>query len=583
MALLVLESLWAFQGLLWPESGELLPIAEALQQGVISGDLARRILNQRHLIGALYLPETSRVVPLDQAEEVVDTKVGEILRQTQIPDVLPNMIQSGSPTLNRLSWGSTSSSSPPASPLGISCDPSFMKGVGSVEQAEHRLLFHLMTCSYVDAHSGQRLVLLEPELAELASAVSLDPGETGPRGGVAESMIDPVGTSPSTQRLRDRDDLGSELSWSDTEEQGNAEIMEIQDGTSKCSIFGKDITPWKKGDGDDGPVSKLGQQSWKKGESPESAAHSDQTKRETEQISDLLCGAHMEITDVPKTVEKKREAMDNITPEIEKEGKTEQRKELVCPRMLSSGRGLVAIPPAASDKKSHDLEGGQSRVEDGMASIKEETNEVLSEFSAMDAPVIEFEQPKRAPGETTQHPEETDQCLVGAGVRHAGKEIIHQEWRDIKMQEAETKLNQFAERLKQTGPPRADKTTADRHMRESMDAEIPLMIVEDDDQVTVSLERVLIKNPTVQGDTKQKSQTVQLVESGLLDRAELLRTAKQALKVRKEAGRQRSREKGIGAQWAGWGGCREAGEGRSYPACKLRIELQSSGRFFRVE
>uniref|UniRef100_A0A674F3U1 Microtubule actin crosslinking factor 1 n=1 Tax=Salmo trutta TaxID=8032 RepID=A0A674F3U1_SALTR len=164
LALLVLESLWAFMGMLWPESGELLPIAEALQQGVISGELALNILRQRHAIGALYLPETPKVVSLNQAKEVLEPKVAEILKEIQIPDVLHNMNQSGSPKLNRLIWGSTGTSHPPSL---------------SPEQAHHRLLFHLMTHSYVDAHSGQRLVLLEPELVELAKAaaglINVDP------------------------------------------------------------------------------------------------------------------------------------------------------------------------------------------------------------------------------------------------------------------------------------------------------------------------------------------------------------------------------------------------------------------------
>ncbi|XP_031645197.1 microtubule-actin cross-linking factor 1 isoform X26 [Oncorhynchus kisutch] len=182
LALLVLESLWAFMGMLWPESGELLPIAEALQQGVISGELALNILRQRHTIGALYLPEIPKVVSLNQAKEVIEPKVAEILKEIQIPDVLHNMNQSGSPNLNRLSWGSTGSSppsSPPASSPEHTCFPSFLEEMAPEEQAHHRLLFHLMTHSYIDAHSGQRLVLFEPELVELVKAatglINVDP------------------------------------------------------------------------------------------------------------------------------------------------------------------------------------------------------------------------------------------------------------------------------------------------------------------------------------------------------------------------------------------------------------------------
>ncbi|XP_030596509.1 LOW QUALITY PROTEIN: microtubule-actin cross-linking factor 1 [Archocentrus centrarchus] len=171
LALLVLESLWAFIGLLWPETGEVLPIAEAVQQGVISGDLARSALRQRHAIGALYNPETLRVLPLNRAaEEELEPSVISFLKEVHIPDVLSSMNQSGTPSLNRHSWGSTSSSSPPASPLpppspaGLVWETTQTNGKDPEEQAEHKLLFHLMTHSYVDAHSGKRLVLLNPEL-----------------------------------------------------------------------------------------------------------------------------------------------------------------------------------------------------------------------------------------------------------------------------------------------------------------------------------------------------------------------------------------------------------------------------------
>uniref|UniRef100_A0A673B7Q9 Microtubule actin crosslinking factor 1 n=1 Tax=Sphaeramia orbicularis TaxID=375764 RepID=A0A673B7Q9_9TELE len=152
LALLVLESLWAFMGILWPESGELLPIAEALQQGVISGELAKKILRQRHAIGALYNPESLQVIPLNQsAEEALEPSVVSFLKDIHIPDVLPNMNRLGTPSLNRL-------------------NPN--------EQAKHKLLFHLMTHSYVDAHSGKRLVLLDPELIELVRATAQACGST---------------------------------------------------------------------------------------------------------------------------------------------------------------------------------------------------------------------------------------------------------------------------------------------------------------------------------------------------------------------------------------------------------------------
>ncbi|KAM9384120.1 microtubule-actin cross-linking factor 1, isoforms 1/2/3/4 [Pholidichthys leucotaenia] len=182
MALLVLESLWTFMGLLWPESGELLPFAEAVQQGVISGDLARNALRQRHAIGALYNPETLQVLPLNQAvENDLEPSMVTFLKDLHIPDVLSNMNPLGTPSLNRHSWSSTSSSSPPSSPPPSSLPAGLEWEVTPTdpeEQAKNKLLFHLMTHSYVDAHTGKRLVLLDPELLTLVKNADLFYGES---------------------------------------------------------------------------------------------------------------------------------------------------------------------------------------------------------------------------------------------------------------------------------------------------------------------------------------------------------------------------------------------------------------------
>lgn len=167
MALRVLESLWAFMGMLWPESGELLPITEALQQGVISGDLARKVLNKRHSIGAIYSPESGQLVPLGHAEKALGPEAAEVLQQTQIPDILPAMTQTGSLHGRGSSFSSPLSSSAPASLPRLQSDTSFLEASRPQEQDLHYLLSYLMTHSYINAHSGERLVLQEPELMEL--------------------------------------------------------------------------------------------------------------------------------------------------------------------------------------------------------------------------------------------------------------------------------------------------------------------------------------------------------------------------------------------------------------------------------
>ncbi|XP_058233494.1 microtubule-actin cross-linking factor 1 isoform X16 [Hemibagrus wyckioides] len=161
MALRVLESLWAFMGLLWPESGELLPITEALQQGVISGDLARKVLNKRHFISTIYSPESGELIPLGHAEKVLGPEATNLLQQTHIPDFLPTMTQTRS-LQYRGSFSSATASLP-----RFHSDTSFLELSRSQEQDLHYLLSYLMTHSYINAHSGERLVLLEPELMKL--------------------------------------------------------------------------------------------------------------------------------------------------------------------------------------------------------------------------------------------------------------------------------------------------------------------------------------------------------------------------------------------------------------------------------
>ncbi|KAM4724965.1 uncharacterized protein FYW61_013241 [Anableps anableps] len=240
LALLVLESLWTFTGLLWPASGELMPIAEALQQGVISGDLARNILRQRHAVGGLYSPETLKVLPLNQAAEVdLEPDVVRCLRDIHIPDVLYNMNQSGIPSLNRLSWGSTSSS-----PLPLSSPTAFMwealpaDRVDPEIQAKDKLLFHLMTHSYVDAHSGKRLVLLDQELVLMVKATGLAAGESieaeSPNR-LAADKPQKLGSGGSVNISDEAEEHSSDLESSG----GNLEMMDASDG-------GKDIKVQQK-------------------------------------------------------------------------------------------------------------------------------------------------------------------------------------------------------------------------------------------------------------------------------------------------------------------------------------------------
>lgn len=181
LALVVLESLCAFAGMLWPESGEIMPIVEALQQGRISGQLSRNILRHRHAIGALYNPETLQLLPLTPAaEQYLNPSAAIYLRDTRIPDVLSSRNQSGKSASSSSSCDSTCSTPPSlpllpsASPEAIDCDAAPARFNDPKEESKHRLLSHVAAHSYVDAHSGKRLLLLNPELNEIVNANILD-------------------------------------------------------------------------------------------------------------------------------------------------------------------------------------------------------------------------------------------------------------------------------------------------------------------------------------------------------------------------------------------------------------------------
>lgn len=189
LAPVVLESLWAFAGMLWPESGEVMPIVEALQQGVISVELSKNILRHRHVIGALYNPDTLQLLPLTQAtEQCLDPNVVLFLNGISIPDVLTCSVPP-SPSLL-----------PSASPEAINRTAA---SAHFKEELKDSLLFHLVAHSYVDAHTGKRLLLLDPELNEMVKANLL----------VSEDLTDPQ--MPSTY------------------EQGKLKILEQLNSTDK--------------------------------------------------------------------------------------------------------------------------------------------------------------------------------------------------------------------------------------------------------------------------------------------------------------------------------------------------------------
>ncbi|XP_067390069.1 microtubule-actin cross-linking factor 1 isoform X4 [Emydura macquarii macquarii] len=163
IALVLLESLWSFMGLLWPESGEILPVADALEQGILSTELARKILSNRQLIKALFIPETTEVLTWKTAVEhgILERDVAKKLKSTVIPDVMPSMQLAGSTARGKLSMGFGG-----RSPL---CHED--QNHPLLRSDDDRLIFHLMTHSYINIHNGHKLLLVDGELNDLTKAL----------------------------------------------------------------------------------------------------------------------------------------------------------------------------------------------------------------------------------------------------------------------------------------------------------------------------------------------------------------------------------------------------------------------------
>ncbi|XP_027720437.1 microtubule-actin cross-linking factor 1 isoform X3 [Vombatus ursinus] len=159
MALVILQSLWSFMGLLWPESGEILSIADALEQGILSTELAHEVLSNRHYIKALFQPATTEVWSWKEAVDkgILDKDIARNLKSTCIPDVMPSMQLAGSLERSALSISTVA-----AAPLD-----SEDQSARVPRSDREKLLFHLMTHSYIDVHSGHRLLLLDERLVEI--------------------------------------------------------------------------------------------------------------------------------------------------------------------------------------------------------------------------------------------------------------------------------------------------------------------------------------------------------------------------------------------------------------------------------
>ncbi|XP_068773802.1 microtubule-actin cross-linking factor 1 isoform X6 [Struthio camelus] len=178
IALVVLESLWSFMGLLWPETGEIIPVADALEQGILSTELVYKILNKRQFIKAVFIPETTEVLSWKKAVEhgILEREVAKKLKSTVIPDVMPSMQLTGSPSRSKQRQSS-----------GRSPTDQEEQSDPLLRSDNERLMFHLTTHSYINIHDGQKLLLVDGELNNLTKAL-IQAQENGSRAHMLEGI-----------------------------------------------------------------------------------------------------------------------------------------------------------------------------------------------------------------------------------------------------------------------------------------------------------------------------------------------------------------------------------------------------------
>ncbi|XP_077193444.1 microtubule-actin cross-linking factor 1 isoform X5 [Paroedura picta] len=163
IAVVILESLWSFMGLLWPESGEILPVVDALEQGILSSELTHKILSMRRSIKALYIPETREVLSWKKAVDrgILDRDTAKKLKSIGLPDVMPKMSLADSPARNQrniLFSGNQMNHGDP--------------GELSLRAKEEKMLFYMMTHSYINAHNGQKLLLVDKGLHDFSEMLA---------------------------------------------------------------------------------------------------------------------------------------------------------------------------------------------------------------------------------------------------------------------------------------------------------------------------------------------------------------------------------------------------------------------------
>ncbi|XP_059698688.1 dystonin isoform X17 [Haemorhous mexicanus] len=215
-ALLVLEAQRGFVGLIWPHTGEIFPVSTSLHQDMITNELAFKILTDRKKIAALYIPETCEIISLDKAAEsgIIDSNTVSVLTNVTLPDKMPNVEELKSLCKNAAKWLSTYEFLPS---VFHGCEGEHeVSGTEdpvchNLDEAKKLFMSYLMVNSYMDANTGQRLLLYDGQLQEVISML-LEGDSAGYNTGVSEMEFSKKHVSSKGIDLKSGDSVQGDLS-----------------------------------------------------------------------------------------------------------------------------------------------------------------------------------------------------------------------------------------------------------------------------------------------------------------------------------------------------------------------------------
>ncbi|XP_040585382.1 dystonin isoform X4 [Mesocricetus auratus] len=222
-ALLVLEAQRGYVGLIWPHSGEIFPTSSSLQQELITNELAYKILNGRQKIAALYIPESSQVIDLDVAKQlgIIDNNTASILKNITLPDKMPDLGDLEA-CKNAKRWLSFCKFQPSTvhdyRQEEDGSDGEEPVAAQSSEQTKKLFLSYLMVNSYMDANTGQRLLLYDGDLDEAVGMLLESCGaELGANPSMKESLsvLSNPDAFPSCASSKEKDECSASVSGSD--------------------------------------------------------------------------------------------------------------------------------------------------------------------------------------------------------------------------------------------------------------------------------------------------------------------------------------------------------------------------------